>query len=113
MRRPAASCRRELQLTTAGVVRLLDCALAAYGSDHRRGPLDQWRGAVVFPAAATAAFLDRDPEPVRGQLSGTLERGARRIADALVALPREARTVPGHLADAAGEFLVVFAATTE
>jgi hypothetical protein len=68
---------------------------------------------VVITAAATAAFLDRDPEPPRGQLSGTLERGARCIADALVALPREPSTILDHLAEAAAEFLVVFAAVAE
>jgi hypothetical protein len=111
--RPLAhSCRRELQLTTAGVVRLLDRALTAYGRDHHQD-VDDWRQGVVITAAATAAFLDRDPEPVRGQLSGTLERGARCIAHALVALPREPSTVPDHLGEAAPEFLVGFAATTE
>ena len=96
----------------AAVVRLLDRALVAYGRDHGQ-QVDAWRQSVVITAAATAAFLDRDPEPTRCQLSGALERRARCIADALVALPHDPSTVPNHVAEAAGEFLVVFAATTE
>jgi hypothetical protein len=68
--RPGRRHRRELRDTTAGVVHALDRSLAAHARDHG-GPLDEWRETV----ATTAAFLDRDPEPVRGQLSRTLERG--------------------------------------
>jgi hypothetical protein len=106
------SARRALQDTTAGVVRLLDRALAADGREHRQ-VVEQWRRSAATSAHATAAFLEEDPEPPRGQLAGALERGARCIADALVAMPREPSTVPEHVAEAAGEFLVVFAAATE
>jgi hypothetical protein len=93
-------------------VRVLDRALAAHRPDHG-GPVDERRETVATTAAATAAFLERDPEPLRGRLSGTLERGASCLADALVVLPRDPSTVPDHLAEAAAEFLVVFAAVAE
>ena len=109
-RQPNPCDRRALRDATASVVRLIDRATAAHARDHG-GPLEQWRDDATTTAAAVAAFLDRDPEPERGLLSGTLERGAREIADALLALRRDPRAVPSHLIGAAGEFLVVFAAS--
>ena len=61
-------------------------------------------------AAAAAAIIDRDADDEHWPLPTALDRGARCIADALVALPRDRIAVPGHLADAAGELLVVYAA---
>ena len=46
-------------------------------------------------AAAVAAFLDRDPDDECSPLPAALDRGARCIADALVALPRDRIAVPG------------------
>ena len=105
----ADTCRRPLERSTAGVVRLLDLALAAHGRDHGYR-VERWREGAVTTAAAVAAFLDRDPDDECSPLPAALDRGARCIADALVALPRDRIAVPGHLAEAAGELLVIYAA---
>jgi hypothetical protein len=84
--RLAEGCRRPLQRTVAGLVRLLDRALATHGRDvgYR---VEHRRDGIATTAGAGAAFLRRDGDEDHA-LPLTLGRAGESLAEAIIALPR-------------------------
>ncbi|HEY6892235.1 MAG TPA: hypothetical protein VI300_30805 [Solirubrobacter sp.] len=107
----AAECRRPLARVSAGLIRLLERALAAHGRDMGYR-VEAWRETIVVGAAASAAFLERDLRD-EWPLPATIRLAAARIGEVLPALARDRLAVPELLADAAGELLVIYAAAIE
>jgi hypothetical protein len=92
-----------LQRQLAGVVRLLDRALAAHGRDNGYA-VTAWRA-----SAATNAWAFAEDEPPLLEL---VEDAATDVARAFVGVPRDRLGVPDHLALAIGYLLCAYAMHT-
>jgi hypothetical protein len=88
---------------TAGVLRVLDRALAAHGRDHGYD-VEAWRSAAVTTAWVLADLPKGDGPAALAEL---IEEVTRQVAGVFVALPRDRLGVPERLADAIAHVLVV------
>lgn len=101
-------CARALAREAAGVLRLLDRALAAHGRDHGYR-VAAWLEHALGAAQATAGDVFRvelDAMP----LSRVVLDAADAVAAVAMALHRDRLGVPGELADALGSILVLHVA---
>jgi hypothetical protein len=90
---------------TAGVVRVLDRALAAHGRDHGYD-VEAWRSAAVSTAWVLADLPEGDGPAALAEL---IEEVTRAVAGVFIALPRDRLGVAEGLAHAIAHVLVVHA----
>jgi hypothetical protein len=105
---PSPECARALAREAAGVLRLLDRALAAHGRDHGYR-VAVWLEHALGAAQATAGDASRiemDAMP----LSRVVLDAVDAVAAVVTALHRDRLGVPGELADALGPMLVLHVA---
>jgi hypothetical protein len=107
-REPSPECASALSGTAAGVVRLLDRALAADGRDTGY-PVEARRERVFHGAQVRALAVSRLPLE-RLPLGTLVEASAEAAADVVMALHRDRLGVPEGLADALASLLVLYAA---
>ena len=107
---PCRECGPALSHRAAGVLRLVDSALAAHGRDHGY-PVTAWLERAFEHANAYAlgvAGLTFEESPA----STLVVAAADALADVVVALHRDRLGVPEGLADALGSLLALYAADT-
>jgi len=107
---PPSECAKALGREAAGMLRLLDRALAAHARDHGY-PVGAWLEHACREAHATAGAasrLDTDEMP----LSTIVEAAAEAVATVVIALHHDRLGVPEGLSDALGSILVVHVAAT-
>jgi hypothetical protein len=103
---PSPECAGALACEAAGVLRLLDRALAAHGRDHGYR-VAAWLEHALGAAQATAVSrVEVDAMP----LSRVVLDAVDAVAAVAMALHRDRLGVPGELADALGSILVLNAA---
>jgi hypothetical protein len=103
----SVGCASALSSEAAGVLRLLDRALAAHGRDHGYEP-GAWVDHALASAQATAIGVSR--AEARAPLSRVVDDAVNAVASTITALHRDRIGVPGALADAIGSVLVLYAA---
>ena len=104
---PSPECAGALAREAAGVLRLLDRALAAHGRDHGyrvAAWLEHALGAAQATAGVSRAEVDAMP------LSRIVLDAVDAVAAVAMALHRDRLGVPGELADALGSILVLHVA---
>ena len=104
---PSSECARALAREAAGVLRLLDRALAAHGRDHGyrvAAWLEHALGAAQASAAVSRVEVDAMP------LSRVVLEAVDAVAAVAMALHRDRLGVPGELANALGSILVLHVA---
>jgi hypothetical protein len=105
---PGAAITGMLAQTAAGVLRLLDRALAAHGSEHGYpiGPAHE----RVFVLAHAAIHAESDATGSFAPLGPLVDEAAEAVASAVNALPRDQIAACEALADAIGLLLTVYLA---
>lgn len=106
---PADKRRRFIERSSAGLIRLLDRALAAYARERQQDISDA-RAAIAsgasFEASELFTYSTADPWP----LPSAVDRTAHHLARALTAYTHDRKQLPEHITMAAAELLVIYAA---
>jgi hypothetical protein len=104
---PAPECARALAREAAGVLRLLDRALAAHGRDNGYR-VAAWLEHALGAAQATAGVSRVEVDAM--VLSRVVSEAVDAVAAVAIALHRDRQGVPGGLASALGSILVLYVA---
>jgi hypothetical protein len=104
---PSPECAGALAREAAGVLRLLDRALAAHGRDHGYR-VAAWLEHALGAAQASAGVSRVEVDAVA--LSSVVLEAVDAVAAVVMALHRDRLGVPGELANALGSILVLYAA---
>jgi len=104
---PSPECARALAREAAGVLRLLDRALAAHGRDNGYR-VAVWLEHALGAAQATAGVSRVEVDAMA--LSRVVSQAVDAVAAVAMALHRDRLGVPGELATALGSILVLYVA---